>query len=59
MAVKLKPRPSAYTRAATTLGLPFVLVGAAAAGAGVFLWSRRRSAEGEESRAEEVEAHPS
>jgi LPXTG-motif cell wall-anchored protein len=39
-----------------TLGLAGI---AAAAGAGLFLWSRRRELAGEESSADEVEAHPS
>jgi len=32
---------------------------AAAAGIGLFLWARKRELEGEESTADEVEAHPS
>jgi short-subunit dehydrogenase len=60
-------RASAYTRARTTPGVPLALAGAAAAGVGLFLWSRRGSAaatpalraEPEQSSAEEVEAHPS
>jgi hypothetical protein len=61
VAVKLNSfiRPSAYTRAMTARGLPLVMAGAAAAGAGVFLWRRRGRAEGDESTAAEVEAHPS
>ena len=40
--------------------LGFGIAGAVAAGAGLFLWNRSRSAvQGQESTAEEVEAHPS
>jgi hypothetical protein len=39
--------------------LPYALAGVAAAGAGLFLWSRRARDPGEESLLEEVEAHPS
>lgn len=61
MAVKLKSfvRPSVYAHAMASRGLPLVVAGAAAAGAGVFLWSRRGRAEGEQSTADELEAHPS
>ena len=52
-------RPSLYTRAAITPGLPLVAGAVAAAGAGLFLWSRRSRGAGEQSSAEEVEAHPS
>jgi NAD(P)-dependent dehydrogenase (short-subunit alcohol dehydrogenase family) len=54
-------RPSLYTRAATNPAVTLSVAGvAAAAGTGVFLWSRRgRGAAAQESRAEEIEAHPS
>ena len=52
-------RPSLTTRAAVNPALTFGLASAVAAGTGLFLWSRSRRAEGEESTAEEVEAHPS
>jgi hypothetical protein len=52
-------RPSLYTMAAIRPAIPLGVAGAAAvAGAGLFLWSRRGTT-GEESRADEVEAHPS
>jgi short-subunit dehydrogenase len=53
-------RPSAYTRAVTNPGVTLAVAGAAAAGTGLFLWSRRRGgAVVEESTEPEVEAHPS
>ena len=53
-------RPSAYTRAVTNPAITLAVAGAAAAGTGLFLWSRRKSgAVAEESNAAEVEAHPS
>lgn len=35
------------------------VAGAVAAGTGLFLWNRGRTAAGEESTADEIEAHPS
>jgi short-subunit dehydrogenase len=52
-------RPSLYTRAAVNPAVTLGAAGAAAAaGAGLFLWRRGR-AQAEESRSDEVEAHPS
>ena len=53
-------RPSLYTRAALTPAMTLTAAGAAAAGVGLFLWSRRGAEEpGETSTEAEVEAHPS
>jgi hypothetical protein len=52
-------RPSFTNRAAVNPAVSIGIAGAVAAGTGLFLWSRGRRAEGEESTAEEVEAHPS
>jgi len=53
-------RPSLYTAAARNRAVTAAVAGvAAAAGTGLFLWSRSRGAQGEVSTAEEVEAHPS
>jgi NAD(P)-dependent dehydrogenase (short-subunit alcohol dehydrogenase family) len=53
-------RPSLYTAAARNRAVTAAVAGvAAAAGTGLFLWSRSRGARSEVSTAEEVEAHPS
>jgi hypothetical protein len=53
-------RPSLYTAAARNRAVTAAVAGvAAAAGAGLFLWSRSQGARSEESTADEVEAHPS
>ena len=53
-------RPSLYTRAARNPTMTLTAAGAAAAGVGLFLWSRRGPDEpGEASTEAEVEAHPS
>ena len=57
-------RPSLYTKAARHPAMTLTAAGAAAAGVGLFLWSRSgrdggRSASAESSTEAEVEAHPS
>jgi NAD(P)-dependent dehydrogenase (short-subunit alcohol dehydrogenase family) len=53
-------RPSLYTKAARHPAITLTAAGAAAAGVGLFLWSRGgHAAEAETSTAAEVEAHPS
>ncbi len=61
-------RPSLYSKAARNPAMTLTAAGAAAAGVGLFLWSRRSigengtaqaRAEPEVSTAEEIEAHPS
>jgi hypothetical protein len=53
-------RPSLTSAAARNRAVTAAVAGvAAAAGTGLFLWSRSRSPQGEVSTAEEVEAHPS
>jgi short-subunit dehydrogenase len=53
-------RPSLYTAAARNRAVTAAVAGvAAAAGTGLFLWSRSRGPQSEVSTADEVEAHPS
>ena len=53
-------RPSLYTKAARHPAMALTAAGAAAAGVGLFLWSRGKvEADPEASTEEEVEAHPS
>jgi hypothetical protein len=55
--LKSRIRTASLTPSRGTFGL--ALAGAVAAGTGLFLWSRGRGAQAEESTADEVQAHPS
>jgi hypothetical protein len=57
--VDVKRKPAWPAAEAVDPSLILWLAGAVAAGTALFLWSRKRRPQSEESTAEEVEAHPS